>query len=126
MSAPLPTSAELAILQVLWQRGPSTVRQVHEAQRADRTVGYTTALKLLQIMYEKGLVRRDGATRAHTYTATDEREQVERALLDDLRARAFGGSAERLVLRALGAERASPKDIERIRTLLRRAEEVNP
>ncbi|MBC7788449.1 MAG: BlaI/MecI/CopY family transcriptional regulator [Anaerolineae bacterium] len=126
MPTPLPTSAELAILQILWSRGPSTVREVHEAQRVERTVGYTSALKLLQIMHEKGLVRRDGASRAHIYTAAGAREQVERALLDDLAARAFGGSAERLVMRALGADRASPRDLQRIRALLRSTDEGRP
>jgi predicted transcriptional regulator len=114
---PRPTDAELAILRVLWQRGPSTVRDVHEALEA-RNVGYTTVLKLLQIMADKGLVRRDESQRAHVYESRLPREQTERQLVRDLVERAFGGSASRLVMQALSSKKASPEEIENIRRLL--------
>jgi len=112
-----PTEAELEILGVLWNRGPSTVREVHE-ELQERRVGYTTVLKLLQIMAEKGLVNRDESERAHVYRARLAQDQAERQLVGDLVERAFGGSASRLVLRALSTRSASPEEIERIRELL--------
>ena len=113
-----PTNAELAILRVLWDRGPSTVRQVQEALSADRDYGYTTVLKLLQIMHEKGLVDRDESRRSHVYSPTQAEEETQSQLLDDLLERAFGGSASKLVLRALSDEKASPEELEEIRKLL--------
>jgi predicted transcriptional regulator len=112
-----PTDAELEILSVLWRRGPSTVREVHE-ELETRRVGYTTVLKLLQIMAEKGLVARDESERAHVYRARLPQDQAEKRLVGDLLERAFGGSASRLVLRALSSKKASPEEIERIRALL--------
>lgn len=113
-----PTDAELAILRVLWERGPSTVREVHEALPEGRKVGYTTVLKLLQIMTEKGLVDRDEAERAHVYRTRAPQAEMERRLVGDLVDRAFGGSAERLVMRALSAKTTSPEELARIRELL--------
>jgi predicted transcriptional regulator len=113
-----PTDAELAILRVLWERGPSTVREVHDALPEGRDVGYTTVLKLLQIMAEKRLVARDEAERAHVYRTRAPRAETERKLVGDLLDRAFGGSAERLVMRALSAKTASPEELARIRVLL--------
>lgn len=118
---PLPTDAELAILRVLWARGPSTVREVQE--RLDEPSGYTTVLKLLQIMHEKGLVTRDESRRAHVYTAAVSEERAQRQLLDDLMSRAFGGSAQKLVMRALSSEGVSAGELEEIRNLLDRLEE---
>lgn len=118
---PLPTDAELAILRVLWARGPSTVREVQE--RLDEPSGYTTVLKLLQIMHEKGLVTRDESQRAHVYTAAVSEEGAQRQLLDDLMSRAFGGSAQKLVMRALSSEGVSAGELEEIRNLLDRLEE---
>lgn len=118
---PLPTDAELAILRVLWARGPSTVREVQE--RLDEPSGYTTVLKLLQIMHEKGLVTRDESQRAHVYTAAVSEERAQRQLLDDLMSRAFGGSAQKLVMRALSSEGVSAGELEEIRNLLDRLEE---
>ncbi len=117
-SFPRPTDAELAILKVLWQRGPSTVRQVYEALNADRPTGYTTALKLLQIMTDKGLVRRDESQRTHVYAARPSEEQTQRQLLDDLLRRAFDGSAQKLVLQALAGRQTSPAELAEIRRLL--------
>ena len=112
---PRPTDAELAILRVLWQRGPSTVRQVHDALSGERQAGYTTSLKLLQIMTEKGLVERDERDRTHVYRARLGEEQTQRQLVRDLVDRAFGGSASKLVLQALASRRASPEELRDIR-----------
>ena len=118
-SAPRPTDAELAILRVLWERGPSTVRQVHEVLvvRVGQTA-YTTALKLLQIMTEKGLVRRDDTDRSHVYSPRLSEEQTQRQLVRDLLDRAFGGSSSKLVLQALNARRATPEELGEIRKLI--------
>src|ERR687890_2521111 len=117
--APRPTDAELAILRVLWERGPSTVRQVHEVLvvRVGQTA-YTTALKMLQIMTDKGLVRRDDTDRSHVYTPRLTEEQTQRQLVRDLLERAFGGSASKLVMQALNARRATPEELGEIRRLI--------
>jgi BlaI family transcriptional regulator, penicillinase repressor len=118
-SAPRPTDAELAILRVLWERGPSTVRQVHEIMVARvGPTAYTTALKLLQIMTEKGLVRRDDSDRTHVFTPRLSEEQTQRQLVRDLLDRAFGGSASKLVMQALNARRATPEELGEIRKLI--------
>ena len=112
-----PTSGELEILRVLWRRGRSTVRDVHEALR-ERRVGYTTVLKLLQIMTEKGLVKRDESERAHVYEVRVPQEQTQTQLVRDLVDRAFGGSPGRLVMQALSSRKATPEERDRIRQLL--------
>jgi len=118
-SAPRPTDAELAILRVLWERGPSTVRQVHEVIVGRvGPAAYTTALKLLQIMTEKGLVRRDDTDRTHVYTPRLSEEQTQRQLVRDLLDRAFGGSASKLVMQALNARRATQEELGEIRKLI--------
>jgi predicted transcriptional regulator len=114
-----PTDAELAILSVLWSRGPSTVRQI--AEQMGREAGYTTILKLLQIMTEKGLVVRDEAARTHIYAAASTQDQTQRQLVTDLLERAFDGSAAKLVLQALAATRTSPDELAEIKKLLRGA-----
>jgi BlaI family transcriptional regulator, penicillinase repressor len=111
-----PTDAELAILTVLWSRGPSTVRQVAAAM--DREAGYTTVLKLLQIMAEKGLVTRDESARTHIYTPAYTEDQTQRQLVMDLVERAFDGSAAKLVLQALASKKATPEELDEIRKLL--------
>jgi predicted transcriptional regulator len=114
--APRPTDAELQILRILWERGPSTVRQVHEVLARDReAAAYTTALKLLQIMIEKGLVERDERDRTHVYRARLGEEQTQRQLVRDLVDRAFGGSAMKLVVQALASKRASAEELRDIR-----------
>jgi len=113
-----PTDAELAILRVIWSRGPSTVRQVHEALSRDRETGYTTVLKLMQIMTEKGLVERDESERTHVYQARFTQEQTQERLVSDLLEKAFGGSASQLVMRALAAKPASADELAQIRRLL--------
>lgn len=115
---PRPTDTELAILRVLWERGPSTVRQVHETLVRERPTAYTTALKMLQIMTEKGLVSRDESDRTHVYQARLTEEQTQRQLVGDLLDRAFGGSASKLVMRAIDEARATPDELKEIRRLL--------
>ena len=117
---PRPTDAELAILRVLWERGPSTVREVQEELNHARRTGYTTVLKLLQIMTEKGLVHRDEADRAHIYQARLTEEQTQRQLVRDLLDRAFGGSSQKLVMQALRArgKPLPPDQLDEIRRLL--------
>ncbi len=114
-----PTDAELAILRVLWSRGPSTVRQI--AEDMGREAGYTTILKLLQIMTEKRLVVRDEAARTHVYEAAYTQDQTQRQLVTDLLDRAFDGSAAKLVLQALAASKTSPEELAEIKKLLRGA-----
>jgi len=115
---PRPTDAELMILRVLWDRGPSTVRQVHRALRADRATGPTTTLKLMQIMTDKGLLLRDESDRPHVYRPAVAREKTQRQLLRDLLEKAFYGSTGKLVLRALSTKRVSAAEREEIRRLL--------
>jgi len=122
-TTPRPTDAELAILRVLWDRGPSTVRQVHEALSASQKSGYTTVLKMLQIMIDKGLVVRDETERAHVYGPRLTEQRTQRQLLGDLVDRAFGGSSAKLVLQALSGRRASSKELQDIRALLDELEE---
>ena len=112
----MPTEGELDILNVLWTRGPSTVRDVAEA--LGRTDAYTTVLKLLQIMAEKRLVTRREAGRSHIYSAASSREATQQHLVQDLLRRAFGGSAAQLVLQALSTAKATPEELDAIRKLL--------
>ena len=116
---PRPTDAELAILGVLWANGPSTVRHVHEALADARETGYTTTLKLMQIMAEKGLVTRDESARTHVYAARASQDDTQRQLVSDLVDRAFGGSATALVLQALSAHPASADELSEIQQLIR-------
>lgn len=122
-TTPRPTDAELAILRVLWERGPSTVREVQEELNRTRPTGYTTVLKLLQIMTEKGLVTRDDSRRTHVYQARLAEEQTQRQLVSDLLERAFGGSSRKLVMQALAAKGASDTELAEIRQLLDELEE---
>ena len=115
---PRPTDGELAILRVLWDRGPSTVRQVFEVMSADRDLGYTTVLKMLQIMTEKGLVARVEEGRGHIYRTTLSESQAQRHLVTDLLDKAFGGSSLKLMIQALAAKKASKDELAEIRKLL--------
>ena len=119
---PRPTNAELAILGVLWRLGPSTVRTVCDALNRERPTGYTTALKLMQIMCDKGLVTRDESGQSHVYSARHSEQHTQRLLIRDLLDRAFEGSARKLVLGALSARQVSPADLTEIRKLLDRIE----
>ncbi len=118
---PRPTDAELEILNVLWDRREATVREVQEAIGKTRVAGYTTVLKLLQIMTEKRLVVRDEAARTHVYQAAYTQDQTQRQLVTDLLERAFDGSAAKLVLQALAASKTSPEELAEIKKLLRGA-----
>jgi len=113
-----PTASELEILRVLWARGPSTVREVHEALSEKKSLGYTTVLKLLQIMTAKGTVRRNEMQRAHVYEAGVPAEQTKRQLAGDVLQRVFEGSASQLMMHALADKKASREEIEEIRRLL--------
>ena len=116
---PRPTDAELSILRVLWQRGPSTVREVQESLNEARQTGYTTVLKTLQIMTEKGLVRRDEQQRAHVYEAQFAQQQTQRQIVGDLLNRVFDGSASNLLMHALATKKgASPEELSQIRDIL--------
>ncbi len=119
---PRPTDAELAILSVLWERGPSTVREVHDVLSPSQSTGYTTVLKLLQIMSEKGLVTRDESQRAHVYAPSNSEQKTQRQLLRDLAERAFGGSPAKLAMQALSSQKATPEELDAIRALLHKLE----
>src|SRR6202047_3215633 len=113
-----PTASELEILRVLWNRGPSTVREVHESLSEKKDLGYTTVLKLLQIMTTKGTVRRNETQRAHVYEACLPAEQTKQQLAGDMLRRVFEGSASQLMMHALAGRRASREEIEELRHLL--------
>ena len=117
-ASPRPTPAEMEILQVLWDLGPSTVREVYRELSRQKDVGYTSVLKFLQIMHVKGLVSRTEEGRAHRYCAAAKPEHTERGVVKDLLDRVFSGSASRLVLRALEAKPLPPDERERIRAIL--------
>ena len=114
----LPTDAELQILSVLWRDGPSTVRDVHEALATVQDTGYTTVLKLMQIMAQKGFVERDETNRSHVYRAAITEEQAQRGLLGQLMDKAFSGSAAQLVMRALSMQPSSAGELDEIRSMI--------
>ena len=121
MSAPKmikPTESELEILQILWTKGLATVREVHEELSGTKDVGYTTTLKLMQIMNEKGIVKRDDSMRTHVYQAAVNKENTQKHLLSKMIDSLFGGSSTQLVIQALGEHKASPEELEKIQALL--------
>ena len=113
-----PTESELEILQLLWTKGLATVREVHEDLAQTKDVGYTTTLKLMQIMHEKGLVKRDESMRTHVYQAAVNKEKTQKHLLGKMIDNLFGGSPTQLVIQALGEHKASPEELEKIQSLL--------
>lgn len=113
-----PTASELEILRVLWARGPSTVRDVHETLKTKKDMGYTGVLKLLQIMTAKGTVRRNESQRAHVYEAGRPAAQTKRQLAEDVLQRVFEGSASQLMMHALAGRKTSPREIEELRRIL--------
>ena len=125
-NTPRPTDAELNILRALWQRGPSTVRQVQEQLQPERRSGYTTVLKLMQIMTAKGLLERDESRRTHVYRPALAAEKTQRQLVGDLLDRAFDGSAQKLVMQALSTKRVSAEELIQIRSLLDAIERGDP
>lgn len=120
-----PTPSELAILQILWHRGPSTVREIHEVLSEEKEVGYTSALKFLQIMTTKGLVTRTEDNRAHVYEATQPAEKTKQQFATDVLQRVFRGSTSQLMQHALAGKRSSKKEIEELRKLLDEYERKN-
>ncbi len=115
---PNPTPVELDILRILWQHGPSTVRDVYALMSKDRDMAYTTTLKMLQIMTEKGLVDREEAGKAHIYRARQTEERTQRSMVGEFMDRAFGGAVQKLVMQALTARKTSPEELAEIRRLL--------
>jgi BlaI family penicillinase repressor len=113
-----PTESELEILRVLWEKGPSTVREVHEILGQSKDAGYTTTLKLMQIMHEKGLLERDTSNKTHVYSAAVSQENTQRQLLDKMIDTVFNGSASQLVLQALGNHKSSKEELEKIKQYL--------
>src|SRR6478736_10265657 len=113
-----PTESELEILNILWAKNLATVRDVHEELAKSKDVGYTTTLKLMQIMHEKGLVKRDESMRTHVYQAAVNREKTQKHLLDKMIDSLFGGSSTQLVIQALGESKATPEDLEKIQELI--------
>jgi predicted transcriptional regulator len=119
---PKPTEAELSILRVLWQHGPRTVREVWDQLHPKQGTGYTTVLKTMQIMFDKGLLKRNEAERSHVYEAARSREHTQRQVVGHLLERLFSGSAPQLVMQALSAKKASPEELAEIRNMLERME----
>ena len=122
MSFPKPTDSELAILQELWQRGPSTVKVIHEALSSSRDIGYTTALKLMQIMHEKGLLTREREGKTHIYQPAVSQEKIQKQLLNKLVDTAFQGSAMKLIMQALGNEKTSTDELTQIKSFIEKLE----
>ena len=118
-----PTDRELTILRILWDNGPCTVREVNEAMNEDQDTGYTTTLKLMQIMADKGLLRRDESQFKHVYKPAMTEEKAQKLLVGELLEKAFSGSAEKLVMRALSAKKVSAKELTKIRKMLDEFEE---
>ncbi|PST82006.1 transcriptional regulator [Pedobacter yulinensis] len=117
-----PTESEMEILQILWSKREASVREVHEELAKSKEAGYTTTLKLMQIMYEKGLVNRDASSKTHIYTARISRDQTEKQLVSKMISNIFNGSASRLVMQALGNRTASKQELDEIRAYLNELE----
>jgi len=121
-ASPKPTEAELEILQVVWEHGPATVRFVHEQLVQHRDIGYTTTLKNMQNMVQKGLLARDESAKSHVYSTSIPQEKTQKLLVDRLLETAFGGSAGRLVMQALGHRKTSKEELEQIKALIKKLE----
>lgn len=123
-NTPKPTKTELAILNILWEISPATVRQVHEIMREANNTSYTTSLKMLQVMHEKKLVTRDSSSKAHIYSPALSKQETQSQIIDDLKTRLFGGSISSLVMQALGStKKASNEEIQQIKDFLQNIEE---
>lgn len=120
-----PTESELEILKVLWSEGPSTVRAVNNALNTVREIGYTTTLKIMQIMTQKGTVLRDESSRTHVYSAAVDESDIQNAMVDRLMDTAFSGSASQLVMQALGRGKTSPEELEKIKEMIAQMEKGN-
>ena len=121
-----PTDVELAILRVLWDRGPSSVRDVHVELSGDRDTGYSTTLKMMQVMLDKGLLKRDESRRPQLYAPAVPEEQTQKQIVDDIVQKAFGGSARKLVMRAVQSENVTSEELAEIRKLLKELEGGKP
>ena len=121
-SSSLPTDVELEILAVLWQHGPSTVGQVHSLLSADRDTGYSTTLKMIQVMHEKGLLKRDESKKPYVYRPAESQDKTQMKMLDRLANKAFGGVMGRLLVQAISSKRTSPEDLQEIKRLIRQVE----
>lgn len=119
-----PTESELDILSILWEKGPCTVRDVHDILAQNKEAGYTTTLKLMQIMHEKGLLARDTSSKTHVYTALVSQEHTQKQLLDKMIDTVFNGSASQLVLQALGHHQSSPEELDKIKKYLSEIEKL--
>lgn len=117
-----PTDVELAILRVLWNRGPSSVREVHNALSEDRDAGYSTTLKMMQVMFDKRLLKRDESRRPQLYVPASPEEQTQKLIVDDVVQKVFGGSARKLVLRAVQSENVTSEELAEISKLLKQLE----
>ena len=118
-----PTESELEILQLLWQKGPSSVRSIHELMSSTKDVGYTTTLKIMQIMVEKGIAKRDASARVHIYEAAIDQKATQKTLVNDFLNSAFSGSAKQLILQVLGNHKTSKEELEEIKALIKRMEQ---
>jgi BlaI family penicillinase repressor len=118
-----PTNVELKILDVLWRQGPCTVRQVHNELAAERETGYSTTLKMMQVMREKGIISRDDSVRPQLYRSAETQERTQLSMLDDLAQRAFGGSAANLMMRMISADRVSSEELGLMQELINKARE---
>ena len=123
-----PTESELEILQILWKKGPSTVREINELlnDNVDKSIGYTTTLKFMQIMFEKGLLRRDDSQRTHVYTAAVREGKIQSAMLDRFLNAAYQGSASKLALQLLGNHKTTPEELAAIKALIDQLEKDKP
>ncbi len=121
-----PTDGELEVLRVLWHRGPSTVRQIHNAIKGHRGIGYTTTLRTVQVMTEKGLLLKDESERPQVYRPAEPQEETQLQLMDHLIQKVFGGSAMNLVLRAASASRITPEELAQVKKMIARARGKQP
>jgi len=124
--SPQPTEVELAILRVLWDRGPGSVREVHEVLQGSRDTGYSTTLKMMQVMFEKGLLTRDDSRRPQLYAPSVPEEQTQMQIVDDVIHKVFGGSARKLVLRAVQSEHVTADELAEIRRILKKMDGGKP
>lgn len=121
-NTPQPTASELAILQILWKDAPKSVREIHDKLAEEKEVVYTTTLKTMQVMLERGFLTREASGRKHLYSPAIEREKAQDSLLDTFLSQAFGGSAKKLVMRALGNYDTSKEDIEELKKMIEELE----
>ena len=118
-----PTESELEILRIIWARGPSTVRQIHDELSTEKDIFYTTTLKTMQVMHDKELLSRDTSSRSHIYAALISAESLQKSMLDKLKKTVFGGSTEQLILSAIGSDQLRPSDLETLKSIIDKLDE---